>query len=281
MTGLLSTLIRPYILFRNWLDYPLRTRLRFDRPIDRVEPYGLEPALSTLAPADQRRARALLRAYHLEPLAERGRRRDILENLYYLDLLLDLFERGGVELPPGQLRAIDVGVSDWFYAPALHGLLRHHATGRPRDVELLGFETDPGRRYGDGHTREDWAAWHGQGLAGARYVPSDAAAWSGRADLATMLFPFLFSADLDRWGLPRSLHRPAALLRHVWSCLEPGGFLVVVNQGEAERHRQRALLDDLAAPITWSGPLDSPFWRYDVRRFGHVARKPGWPPPTP
>jgi hypothetical protein len=52
-----------------------------------------------------------------------------------------------------------------------------------------------------------------------------------------------------------------------------GAFLVVVNQGEAERDRQRELLAHLGAPVTWSGPFESSFWRYDVARFVHIARK--------
>jgi hypothetical protein len=271
---LVERFLTPYLLFRNWLDHPLRTRLRFARPVDQVRPAGLDAALADLPPAHQRRARDLIAAYHLERLAERGRRRDVRENLYYLDLLLTAFDRGAVELPPDRLRAVDVGVSEWFYAPALHALLRHHHATHPRDVDLVGFEADPGRRYTDGHTREDWAVWHAGGLPGARYVPTDARTWSGPVDLATLLFPFLFARDLDRWGLPRSLHHPRELLAHVWSCLEPGAYLVVVNQGEAERDVQRSLLAAVAAPVTWSGPVDSPFWRYDVPRFLHVARKP-------
>jgi hypothetical protein len=270
---ILSELFRPYLLLRNRVDYPLRTRLRFARPVDHVQPAGLEAALEGLAEPDRLRALQLIDGYDLRPLVLRGRRRDVRENLYYLDMLLTAFERSGVELPPHSTRAVDVGVSDWFYAPALHGLLRRHHTERPREVELLGFEADPGRRYADGHTREDWAAWHSQGLAGARYVPEDARRWSGTVDLATMLFPFLFPRDVDRWGLPRSLHRPAELLGHVWSCVGPGGSLVVVNQGEAERDLQRQLLAEVGAPVAWSGPFESPFWRYDFPRFVHVASK--------
>lgn len=274
MNDLLQDLLRPYILFRNWLDYPLRTRLRVARPVRGVPPAGLDAALADLAPPDRQRARDLVVAYGLSHLAARGRRRDLLENLYYLDLLLAAFDQGGVELPPRRLTAVDVGVSHWFYAPALHGLLRRYRAGDPRAVELLGFEADPGRRYPGGHTREDWAAWYVEGLPGARYIPTDARTWSGAADLATLLFPFLFAGDLDRWGLPRSLHRPPQLLAHVWSCLAPGGFLVVVNQGEAERDAQRDLLAALGASVTWAGPFASPFWRYEVGRFVHVARKP-------
>lgn len=273
MSGIFETLLRPYVLLRNRVDYPLRTRLRFSRPVDHVVPAGLAAALEGLAEADRRRAMELIDAYALGPLVARGRRRDVRENLYYLDLLLTAFERGGVELPAGRVRAADVGVSDWFYAPALHGVLRRYRAAGDRAVELLGFEADPGRRYADGHTREDWAAWHSQGLKGARYVPEDASGWSGRVDLAMMLFPFLFPSDVDRWGLPRWLHRPADLLAHVWSWLEPGGFLVVVNQGEAERDLQGRLLDELGAQLTWSGGFESPFWSYDVPRFAHVASK--------
>jgi hypothetical protein len=215
----------------------------------------------------------LIARYDLHHLVRRGRRRDVRQNLDYLELLLTGFERGGVSLPAGQVDAVDVGVADWFYAPALYAALGRWRSERTRRVDLRGFEVDPGRRYLDGHTREDWATWYVEGLPGARFVGDDGSAWRGSVDLALMLFPFLFTRDLDRWGLPRRLHNPAALLGHVWSRVRPGGALVIANQGTRERDQQRRLIEELGASPAWSGRVESPFWRYDVERFLHVSIK--------
>jgi hypothetical protein len=268
-------LLTPYVLLRNQLDYPLRRLLRFRREVRGVRPAGLDAALATLDAEARARAGALIDCYDLRALVARGRRRDVLENLYYLDLLLTAFERGGVELPAGRLVAVDVGVSDWFYAPALAAALRRWHADEPRRLEVLGFEADPGRRYADGHTREDWAAWHTAALDGLHYVPEDARRWRGAVDVALMLFPFLFARDLDRWGLPRSLHRPRELLAHAWSLVRPGGSLVVANQGEAERDEQLRHFAALGIPVAWTGHFASPFFAYPVERYLHVARRPG------
>ena len=87
-----------------------------------------------------------------------------------------------------------------------------------------------------------------------------------------MLFPFLFSRDSDDWGLPRHLFRPAELLGRIWSCLRPGGVLLVANQGEAERDEQRRLFAR-AGIVATTEPFESAFWAYDLARYLHVARK--------
>lgn len=268
---LLRRALTPYVLARNALDYPLRRLIRFERPVRGIAPAGLAAALDGLADADAARARALLGRYHLGDLVERGRRRDLRENLYYLELIVSALERLDAALP-ARVEALDVGVSDWFYAPALVAALRWWRSERPREVAVWGLETDPGQRYADGHTREDWARWHTAGLPGATYVTDDARRWAGRVELATLLFPFLFSRDADAWGLPRRLFQPEELLAHTWGCLRPGGALIVANQGERERDEQRRLFER-AGIAAATEPFASAFWTYDLPRYVHVARK--------
>jgi hypothetical protein len=273
--GLLRRLLTPYLVARNALDYPLRRSIRFRRPVDDVEPAGIEAALADLAPSDANRARTLVASYGLDPLAARGRRRDVRENLYYLELLLGALDRSAPDLPD-PLEVIDVGVSDWFYAPALVGALRHWRATTPRRLTVLGFEADPGSRYVDGRTREDWAAWYTRDLPEVDYRTDDARAFTGEADLAAMLFPFVFPNDSDDWGLPRHLFRPRDLLAHVWSRVRPGGLLIVASQGEAERDRQRRLFAELGIAAE-TVPFESPFWTYDLPRFVHTARRSSSP----
>jgi hypothetical protein len=268
---LIRRALTPYVLARNALDYPLRRLIRLERPIRAVEPAGLAAALAGLDGRDAARAGGLIERYRLGPLVARGRRRDVLENLYYLELIAAGLERAGATLPE-RVEAVDVGASDWFYAPALTAALRWWRTERAREVALWGLETDPGQRYADGHTRADWARWHTAGLTGATYVTGDGRRWEQPVDAATMLFPFVFSRDSDDWGLPRTLFRPEQLLARTWACLRPGGVLLVANQGERERDEQRRLFERAGIEAA-TERFESAFWRYELTRYLHVARK--------
>ena len=282
----LGRIITGYRVIRNGIDFPLRTAIRIRRPIDSVTPVGLTAALIGLEDQHARRARSHIDRYDLRALTARGRRHDILENLYYLELLVNAFEKGRAVLPVDHLDAIDVGVSDWFYAPAYLAALRYWQPTLPhppivrqatahvaRNVAALGFEADPNRRYADGHSRADWADWFTRDIPALTYMPEDVRSWNGTIDIATMFFPFIFPADSDRWGLPRSLFHPADLLKHVLARLRTGGVLIIANQGEKEANAQRDLLASVGAHSVWSDRFESPFWSYDLPRFVHVVIK--------
>ncbi|HEV8635976.1 MAG TPA: hypothetical protein VG370_17260 [Chloroflexota bacterium] len=274
MASGLDAALTPYRVLRNLVDYPLRRWLRIRRPVRGVPAAGLDRALGFLEPRDQREARRLIRDYELISIAARGTRRDVLENLFYLEMLLTALDGAGVRLPAERVEAIDVGVGHWFYLHALAGALRHWRARRPRELQLLGFEADPYRLYGDGHTRADWAAWHLRGIADALFVPEDVRRWRATADAAFMLFPFVFATDADKWGLPRTMFRPLELLTHVWRGVRPSGALVVANQGRREADEQRRLFDRAEIEPTWSARFASPFFRYREPRYVCVAVKP-------
>jgi SAM-dependent methyltransferase len=265
--------LTPYRVLRNLVDYPLRRRLKVRRPVRNVTPAGLEHALDVLQEEEQREARRLIGMYGLADLAARGTRRDILENLFYLDLILTALAGANVPLPAGKLTGIDVGVGHWFYVHALYNVLREWRATRPREVELLGFETDPYRVYDDGHSRADWASWYLRGVPQALYVPDDVRRWGMQADVAFMLFPFVFATDADKWGLPRTVFQPVDLLQHVWRGVKPGGALIVANQGRDEADEQKRLFAKAGVRPTWGTRVASPFFRYREPRFVYVAVK--------
>lgn len=265
--------LTPYRVLRNLVDYPLRRKLKVRRPVRDVKAAGLDLALDPLQEEDQREARRLISSYGLEALAERGTRRDILENLFYLDMIVTALAGANVQLPVGKTTAIDVGVGHWFYVQALHAALRQWRATRPREVELLGFETDPYRVYDDGHSRADWADWYVRAVPEAIYVPEDARRWKPQPDVAFLLFPFVFATDADKWGLPRTVFQPVELLQHVWRGLKTGGALVVANQGRDEADEQKRLFVKAGVPATWGSRVASPFFRYKEPRFVYVAVK--------
>jgi hypothetical protein len=265
--------LTPYRVLRNLVDYPLRRRLKVRRPVRNVTPAGLDDALDVLQEEDQREARRLIWSYKLRELTDRGTRRDILENLFYLDMIVTALAGANVQLPAERVTAVDVGVGHWFYVHALFAVLREWRAPRTREVELLGFETDPYRVYDDGHSRSDWATWHLRGLPQALYVPEDARRWEIPADVAFMLFPFVFATDADKWGLPRTVFQPVDLLLHVWRGVKPGGALIVANQGRDEADEQKRLFAKAAIQPTWGIRVGSPFFRYKEPRFVYVAVK--------
>jgi SAM-dependent methyltransferase len=265
--------LTPYRVLRNLVDYPLRRKLKVRRPVRDVKPAGLDYALDVLQEEDQREARRLISSYGLEALAQRGTRRDILENLFYLDMIVTALAGANVQLPVGKLTAVDAGVGHWFYVQALYAALRQWRASRAREVELLGFELDPYRVYDDGHSRADWADWYLRAVPEAIYVPEDARRWKPQPHVAFMLFPFVFATDADKWGLPRTVFQPVELLQHVWRGLRPGGALIVSNQGRDEADEQKRLFAKAGVPPTWGTRFASPFFRYKEPRYIYVAVK--------
>jgi hypothetical protein len=265
--------LTPYRVLRNMVDYSLRKRLKVRKPVRDVKPAGLEHALDILQEEDQREAQRMISSYGLEALVARGTRRDILENLFYLDMIVTGLAGANVQLPVGKLTALDVGVGHWFYVNALYAALRQWRATSPRQVELLGFETDPNRVYEDGHSRTDWADWYLRGVPEAVYIPEDARRFSTQCSVAFMLFPFVFATDADKWGLPRSVFQPVELLQHVWKGLRTGGALVVANQGRDEADEQKRLFAKAGVPPTWGTRFASPFFRYKEPRFVYVCIK--------
>ncbi len=270
--------------FRNALDYPLRQLFRWRRPGLRVrnEPkhalfarLPAEPRVAAQATADR-----LLAHYPLRYLHDHSRALDYRENLYYLELLERALTSVQAALP-AELAAADIGPSHWFYVHALHALWTAWG-GAQRTVTLTAYENDAFRVYADLYSRWDHAQANMAGLPAerVRYEPRAFAPQPGALDAVTMLFPFVFERDHLEWGLPGRLFQPAALLADAWASLKPGGVLIIINQGEAEHHAQRQMLEGLAIPVAAAFRHDSLLFRYDLPRYGLVALAPGLTAPA-
>lgn len=262
---------------RNRWDFALRSRLRWHRRGARLV---AEPKLDLFAhlPADRRDAceateLRLRQTYHLDDLAARTDRANYRENLYYLDLLERAFTAADVELPD-PLAAADIGVSHWFYVQALWSLLSHWRADQPRRVELTGWEVDAWVLHSDLRARYDHALAHLAARPGVRFVPGAFTRAPERFGCVTLLFPFVFPRDHERWRLPRPLFDPERLLTDAWESLATGGTLVVVNQGAAEAEAQRELLGRVGIePRAWF-VHESSLYQYRISRNVGVARRP-------
>jgi hypothetical protein len=264
---------------RNRLDYAARQRLR-------LRPRGRKPVrrraeakdglYDHLPPAERDRAEAraaeLLAGYRLHALHGSSDRRNYRENLYYLDLLERCLGASGADLPAA-VRAVDIGVSHWFYVQALYAALRWWRCPSGRQVALTGHEVDAWRLHVDLRPRHDHALAHIGEMPEVRYVPEGFTAQPGSFDWVSLLFPFVFPRDHVRWGLPRRLFSPDALLAAAWASVAPGGLMVIVNQGEAEHAAQRAMLEAANIAPAAAFQHESPLYQYRLSRWILIARR--------
>lgn len=159
---------------RNSVDYPLRKRIPWRRPIKRVRNEPKTNLFESLSgpklDAAQSTAARLKVDYRLDSLFASSTQKNYRENLFYLEMLEAAFSRVDY-MPPESISAADVGPSHWFYVQALYQLLCWWKTTEARKVSLQGFEIDPYRVYADFHSRMDHASAHMRGLAEVEYHP--------------------------------------------------------------------------------------------------------------
>ncbi len=251
----------------NAIDYPLRQLFRWTRGglhwrnESKAEVYAQNPAAAT-------EAQRLLQSFDLAHFSRHSRARNYRENLYYLALI----ERALATVPGGSWeRVADIGASDWFYVHALYAFLRR----RHPAPTLVGYEADAYRVYNDLHSRQDYAQAHIRGLPTDRvvYEPRAFVAQPAALNLVTLFFPFVFERDHMAWGLPRGLFRPQSLLSAAWSSLQPGGALVIVNQGTDEHEQQRAMCAEIGIDVIDGARFESPLFHYPIPRFFLCAQK--------
>lgn len=242
----------------NELGFLVRSSLRWSRGEPTLPNESKQALFDFLPPAERSAAERRLGGWRRWPevaaLAAHGSRTTLLDAVHRLEGLERLV--GALRLPrraDGVVRAIDVGCGDFRYAAALAGWLGHHGTDPRRPVVLRGIEVDGFGVYRDGHARADHARAHARlaavGGAEVRFDVADFARkrWPEQ-DVVSLFFPFLGVRPCLAWGLPLSRLRPTRLLRRAVASVRPGGWLLVVDQTQAELRRVRQLLAD--QPVT-------------------------------
>lgn len=265
-------------VLRNTVDYPLRQLFRWRRKGYAIHHESKDNLFATL-PAEQRlrawqQCRKLVTDYHLEPLYLNSDVELFLKNLYYLDILEMGLGKHATEWTPF-LHAVDIGASDWFYAPALAAFLRWcRRDAQPRQVQMEGFEPDAYRVYADYYSRYDHALVNIRGMEGVNYIPLAFRENADAYQVVTLFFPFVFAHDHLEWGLPMGLYHPNGVLQAAWNSLTPGGMLLIVNQGKAEHQAQRRQMEDAGIPVETAAQFESIYYHYDIPHFLLTAQKP-------
>lgn len=262
---------------RNRLEFALRNFLSLPSPPYR-EPAEDKTGLLQDNSEGLVTASRLCKRYDLSAVVREASRQRTLETLSYLEWLdhfaslePTLFQQA-FRTSGGAFRWLDVGAKNWAYVAALNAFIRAH-TEKP--FRLDGVELDPNRRYTDFRTRRQYAEAFAQCIPEAHYHPGDILHWRQPARIISHFLPFVLTDPLLAWGLPASHFQPQAMLDHLLTLLEPGGVLVIVNQGEAEAKAQEALfaINSLREKVRWKslGQLPASFIDYKYGRYGWLC----------
>ena len=178
---------------------------------------------------------------------------------------LDVVRRLVPDLPCAG-RCLDVGAKN---GAMLAGL----ATAVPLGWDAV--ELDAHRRYAWGATRRAYGERAAAAFSGCRFVAGDVRTMPGPYALITWFLPFLTPGPVRAWGLPAEVLQPEPLLRHVVGALQPGGRLLVVNQGAEEASLQAALFERCGLHALALGPVVSAVSPYRVERWAFLyTRRP-------
>jgi hypothetical protein len=255
---------------RNRLDFFLRQHIRWRIPGKIGRRSNRKEMFEGLAPAEKQQAGhladALTAKYRLSGYKRNTSLGNFQENLFYLHMLDSVFTRSRLSLPD-PLKVIDIGPSHWFYIQALYHFLQYYRAESPRVLSIHGYEVDPYRVYADFHSRYDHALANIGELVDVEFIPFGFMRQSANADLVTMFFPFVFISDHQEWGLPARHFEPARLVDDAWNSLRAGGYLLIVNQGDAESTQQLATLRDLKIPVLDHFKMDDLLFKYEYDRY--------------
>lgn len=264
--------------FINMLGFRWRNLLKWQRGPYHEPVESKEDLFSGRDDADDlaKNEAQLLQNYHLADLKARSSRSRYLETLTCLDALERLLPADTPAFQAKPLCWLDVGCKNWSTVEALYRYGQRHTPGQ---LILDGIELDAYRMYTNFHSRADYAHTFIRHLPDTTYRIGNVMSVSEPYDVMTWFLPFVFPEPCLAWGLPLSDFTPQALLNHVISLLNPGGTLVIVNQGRDEAEEQRRLLD--AAKNHHPGLVILPvvalppsFLPLKHSRFGWVCHKP-------
>lgn len=216
--------------------YGVSERVRWSRGIFHETPARELPPITR---EQAQRIAALRGAYQLQFEEHLGAATS-LRNYEYLDILDRAFALG--ERPSGGVLC-DVGCANFAYAAALHAFFH--------PARLIGVDVEGHRLYRDGHSRIDYAAGYLSRFDQASFLVADYRKLELAADVVTAWFPFLTATAILAWRLPLSLLEPQSLIERIYHNLNPGGWLVMINHGEAEAAAAHKLCDQAGLALAW------------------------------
>jgi SAM-dependent methyltransferase len=242
------------------MRWQLKQLLRFSPALTKKNTLGNpDTVLKRFDTAQLQRYQQLQQSYSLDDWPRLCDKVEYIENLYVLDVLTQ-----HLPTPLSGGRGLDIGCRNFSHLPALSAFM--HATWD-------GVELDAYARYLNGYTRRAYGEWMAKQREQARYIAGSLLDVNGRYDLIVWILPFIVPAPLRAWGLPSRFFQPLQLLQHAYALLNPGGFMLIVNQGDAEAEVQQQLLDAAAITARPLGELRSPFSPFRNKRMGWLVQR--------
>ena len=191
--------------------------------------------------------------------------RNIQENLYTKDILERYFEKRNTH----NIKALDIGCKNWFYAKGEHDFFDSFCN----NFSLDGVEIDAYRLYTNFYNRYEVAKYYTNGLKNTKYIADNLLNIDEKYDYIIWFLPFVLEEPHLFWGLPKKYFYPQKLLSHAYSLLNQNGQLLIINQGEEEAKAQESMLEKLGIRYTSLGEIKSDYFEYKYKRFGFLISK--------
>jgi protein-L-isoaspartate O-methyltransferase len=188
--------------------------------------------------------------YNLEKLEKSTRQLEYDISLHYLYILESCIKNKNTNT-----KVLDIGSKNFYYAHMLEAFF---------DAEITGIEIDANRKDEKGVTRGDYARAYVKESKRLTYLAEDVLQHQSHYDYITLFLPFLIPEPLKRWGLPKRLFQPDAIIMHAYNQLKPGGKMIVVNQYSQEQDTLFSILQKQHINYQNFGSFTSCFYqRYD------------------
>lgn len=241
----------------NEIDFFLRQNLRFSRK-NYFEKNESKENLFVQENLIQHEKK-LYDKFNLSYLKSNSTRQNYLENLYIIDLLDKYLDIGFRE----NLRVLDIGCKNWFYAKGEYSFFKKYC----RNLILDGIELDTNRLYTNFYSRKEVAKFHIKDLSECKYIEGDFLETNEYYDYIVWVLPFIFEYPHLRWGLPKKYFQPEKMLLHAYNSLKEDGMIFITNQGEEEYEAQKALCEKLHIPYLPLGEVKNDFFDYKFPRY--------------
>lgn len=248
---------------KNTIDFFLRQKFVFSRKNYFEKNEDKEGLLAT--PKALERENFLVETYNLEFLNSNSTRQNYTENLYLIDLLDTYLKPNHVN----DLRILDIGCKNWFYAKSEHAFFKKYCG----NLTLDGIELDANRLYSNFYSRKEVAKFYIKGLENTNYIEGNFLNHNEKYDYIVWILPFVVEEPLLKWGLPLKHFQPEKMLEHAYESLKDGGQIFIINQGEAEYDVQKELCEKLSIKFNPLVEIQSDFLEYQIPRFGILIKK--------
>ena len=249
--------------FKNSIDFYFRQKIKFSRK-NYSELNESKEALfisKELIDAEEN----LIGKYKLQPLKNNSTRINYLQNLYTIDLLDKYLKPNFKE----NLKVLDIGSKNWFYAKGEYYFFKKHC----EKIFLDGIEIDSNRLYSNFFSRGEVAKFYIKNLDNVNYIEGDFLNNKGQYDYITWFLPFVVKEPLLKWGLTLEFFKPEKMLKHAYESLNEGGKIFIINQGEVEHEAQKHLCERVGIKYEAIGEVQSLFWAYEHKMYLLLIQK--------